>query len=81
MITTGDAQWLMGASLTDDANELPLYLCNDPNGAATLAVAEDFEEPVPKLTEDNHTLWPPRDSILASAATPAAPPPMVLTGR
>jgi hypothetical protein len=36
---------------------LPLYLCNDPNGEATVAVAEDFEEPVPMLTEDNRTLW------------------------
>jgi len=57
MITASDAQWLMGASLEDSEGDLPLYLCNDPNGAATLAVAEDFAEPVPMLTQDNRTLW------------------------
>lgn len=57
MITAGDAQWRMGASLEDSEGELPVYRCNDPNGAATLAVAEDFEEPVPILTEADRTLW------------------------
>jgi len=57
MITAGDAQWLMAASLENSEGDLPLYLCNDPNGAATLAVAEDFEEPVPIVTEADRTLW------------------------
>ena len=51
------AEWRLGASLTDDANELPVYICGDPNGEATLAVAEDFEEPVPMLTESDRTMW------------------------
>jgi hypothetical protein len=51
------SQWRIQASLEDLEGDLPLYLCNDPNGEATVAVAEDFEEPVPMLTEDNRTLW------------------------
>ncbi|MGD2095666.1 MAG: hypothetical protein PVH77_11715, partial [Phycisphaerales bacterium] len=51
------SQWRIQASLEDLEGDLPLYLCNDPNGEATVAVAEDFEEPVPMLTEGNRTLW------------------------
>jgi hypothetical protein len=57
MWTAGTAQWLMEASLEDSAGNLPLYLCNDPNGKATLAVAEDFAEPVPIVTEADRTMW------------------------
>ncbi len=57
MWTADSATWRIAASLEDSEGDLPLYLCNDPNGAATLAVAEDFEEPVPLLAEDNRTLW------------------------
>jgi PKD repeat protein len=49
--------WRMAASLENSEGDLPVYICNDPNGAATLAVAEDFAEPVPLLAEDNRTLW------------------------
>jgi len=50
-------QWRIQAALADAVGDLPMYLANDPNGEATVAVAEDFEEPVPMLTEDNQTLW------------------------
>jgi hypothetical protein len=56
MWADGD-QWRIQASLENLEGDLPLYLCNDPNGEATVAVAEDFEEPVPMLTEGNRTLW------------------------
>jgi hypothetical protein len=49
--------WRIQASLADGEGDLPLYLANDPNSEATLAVAEDFAEPVPMLAEDNRTLW------------------------
>jgi len=49
--------WRIAASLENSEGDLPVYICNDPNGAATLAVAEDFAEPVPLLSEDNRTLW------------------------
>jgi hypothetical protein len=51
------AQWRIEASLENAEGELPLYIANDPNGPATMAVAEDFEEPVPMLIEGNRTLW------------------------
>jgi hypothetical protein len=50
-------QWRIQASLENVEGDLPLFLANDPNGEATLAVADDFEEPVPMLSEDNRTLW------------------------
>jgi len=49
--------WRIQASLMDSEGDLPLYLANDPNGGATLAVAEDFAKPVPLLVEGNRTLW------------------------
>ena len=49
--------WRIRASLTNSSGDLPLYLANDPNSGATLAVAEDFVEPVPMLSEGNRTLW------------------------
>ncbi len=57
MWTGGGAAWRLGASLTDDADELPAYLCNDPNGAAILAAEEDFGEPVPIVAEADRTMW------------------------
>jgi hypothetical protein len=48
--------WRIKASL-ENADPLPLFIANDPNGGATVAVAEDFAEPVPMLTEGNRTLW------------------------
>ncbi|MBN2181487.1 MAG: discoidin domain-containing protein [Sedimentisphaerales bacterium] len=55
---TGDtAPWRIAASLENSVGDLPLYICADPNGGTTLAVADDFEEPVPLLTESNRTLW------------------------
>jgi hypothetical protein len=56
MWADGD-QWRIQASMENLKGALPLYLCNDPNGEATVALAEDFEEPVPMLTEGNRTLW------------------------
>ncbi|MBN2180931.1 MAG: hypothetical protein JW715_03380 [Sedimentisphaerales bacterium] len=49
--------WRIRASLTDSGDDLPLFVANDPNSGATLAVAEDFGEPVPMLVEGNRTLW------------------------
>ena len=51
------SEWRMGASLTDDEGELPLYIANDPNTEATLAASEDFAEPIPLLAEGNRALW------------------------
>jgi hypothetical protein len=51
------AQWRIQASMENLEGDMPLYLANDPNGEATMAVAEDFEEPVPMLAEGNRTLW------------------------
>jgi len=51
------AQWRIGASLENSEGDLPLYLANDPNSEATMAVAEDFEEPVPMLAEGNRNMW------------------------
>lgn len=48
--------WRIKAAL-ENADPLPLFIANDPNGGATVAVAEDFEEPVPMLSEGNRTLW------------------------
>jgi hypothetical protein len=48
--------WRIKAAL-ENADPLPLFIANDPNGGATVALAEDFEEPVPMLTEGNRTLW------------------------
>jgi hypothetical protein len=48
--------WRIKAAL-ENIDPLPLFIANDPNGGATLAVAEDFEEPVPMLSEGNRTLW------------------------
>jgi hypothetical protein len=50
-------QWRIQAALADVAGDLPMYLANDSEGEAIVAVAEDFEEPVPMLTESNRTLW------------------------
>ena len=49
--------WRIQASLTDSEGDLPLFLANDPNYESTMAVADDFAEPVPMLTEGNRTLW------------------------
>ncbi|MGD8786198.1 MAG: LamG domain-containing protein [Phycisphaerales bacterium] len=57
MWTAGTAIWSLNASLEDSEGELPLYVCGDPNGAATLAMEEDFEEPVPLVTEADRTMW------------------------
>jgi len=51
------AQWRLQASMENIEGDMPLYLANDPNGVATLALAEDFEDPVPMLAEGNRTLW------------------------
>lgn len=51
------AAWRLGASLTNDVNELPAYVCGNSNGESALAVAEDFNEPVPMVTESDRTLW------------------------
>jgi len=51
-------QWRIGASLADIAGDLPLFLANDPNGAATKADANDFAAPVPMVGPDgNRNLW------------------------
>ncbi|MGB2866760.1 MAG: hypothetical protein WBC05_25740, partial [Sedimentisphaerales bacterium] len=50
-------QWRIRASLENAEGDLPLFLANDPNGEATVAVADDFAEPIPMLSEDNRTLW------------------------
>jgi hypothetical protein len=60
MVTSGGenyAAWRLCASLTDDPNELPVYLCGDPNGTATLADALDFTAPVPLIYEGDRTMW------------------------
>jgi len=49
--------WRIQASLTDSEGDLPLFLANDPNFESTVALADDFAEPVPMLTEGNRTLW------------------------
>ena len=51
------SSWRIQASLTDSVSDLPLFLANDPDSEATVAVADDFEEPVPMLTDGNRTLW------------------------
>jgi hypothetical protein len=51
------AQWRIQASLENLEGDLPLFLANDPNSEAILAVADDFAEPVPMLAEGNRTLW------------------------
>ena len=51
------AQWRIQASLENLEGDLPLFLANDPDSEATLAVADDFAEPVPMLAEGNRTLW------------------------
>jgi hypothetical protein len=51
------SSWRIRASLMDSEGELPLFIANDPNGEATVANTDDFEEPVPMLSEDNRTLW------------------------
>jgi hypothetical protein len=51
------SQWRIQASLDNLEGDMPLYLANDPNSEATLAVAGDFAAPVPLLTQDNRTLW------------------------
>jgi len=49
--------WRIQASLANMTGDLPLFMANDPNSAATVAVADDFAAPVPLLTEGNRTLW------------------------
>jgi hypothetical protein len=51
------SQWRIGASLTNAAGDLPLFLANDPNGVAKAPVAADFAAPVPMMAEGNRTLW------------------------
>ena len=36
---------------------LPLFITNDPNSPTAIADGNDFESPVPMLTEGNRTLW------------------------
>jgi hypothetical protein len=51
-------QWRLQAALADAAGDLPLFLANDPNGAAELADANDFAGPVPMVGPDgNRYLW------------------------
>jgi hypothetical protein len=50
------SSWRIKAGL-ENTDELPLYIANDPNGGATVADVNDFEEPIPLLTENTRTLW------------------------
>jgi hypothetical protein len=50
--------WRIQAALADAAGDLPLYVANDPNGAAKLADVNDFAVPVPMVGPDgNRYLW------------------------
>jgi hypothetical protein len=53
---TDASAWRIRAALKNTEKELPLCIGNDMSGNATTPDANDFQDPVPLLTEDNRTL-------------------------